>query len=297
MVNRKMSENSDIVKMWNSYFVLDPINTAQLRRKWLLNPYLERIRPYIREGAYSLLVARKRPFHHEPINYGRSWIMSAGLSSLKALELLIQEQISISEKGGFKEVLYSNVTPEYFYPGIDSKHYPEIFDILTDNGFVIAEEAISMEIDLGDRKYAGVHDYESSISDLSKKEFSKFLSFLARNYDGDIYQRAYDVIRKGDPYQITVAKVDDEFAGYAMFSTGEGSFWYSPGGRFGPFEVLEKFRSKGIGSKLLSRTLDKMKEYGLRHAFFMWGNEKAAHLYSRFGFKETRRFEIMKLLL
>jgi GNAT superfamily N-acetyltransferase len=84
--------------------------------------------------------------------------------------------------------------------------------------------------------------------------------------------------------QITIAIHKEEVVGYCQF---EGS-------HFGPFGVSEKYQGKGIGTILLGETLKKMRMYGHHDAWVLWTDDLAAKVYSKFGFKETRRFVTLK---
>jgi N-acetylglutamate synthase-like GNAT family acetyltransferase len=101
-------------------------------------------------------------------------------------------------------------------------------------------------------------------------------------------------MKKGISDQIVVARRGGRIVGYGMFSAGEGNLWYSPGERFGPFGVENSERSKGAGSAILARLMNNMKGLGIRHAYFLWTDERASHLYKRFGFRITREFTILE---
>ena len=84
-----------------------------------------------------------------------------------------------------------------------------------------------------------------------------------------------------------------EVVGYCQYWNGEGYDWYTTGAHFGPFGVREDFRGRGIGTVLLYRALLEMRKNGIHNAFVLWTDERASRLYSRFGFKVTRRFRVM----
>jgi GNAT superfamily N-acetyltransferase len=54
-------------------------------------------------------------------------------------------------------------------------------------------------------------------------------------------------------------------------------------------------RGKGVGQVLMYKTLKAQKEAGYRAAWFLWSDDKtAARIYSGAGFKEVRRFALLK---
>ena len=135
------------------------------------------------------------------------------------------------------------------------------------------------------------------ISEFDPEYKRQLLSFIEKNFNSDWYFRADTVASKAEMEQICLALKNGEIVGYSMFSGPEGKYWYMPGERFGPFGVREDIRGKGIGHSLLSKTLQLMRARGIKAAYFLWTDEKASHLYERFGFRKKRIFDIMEMKL
>jgi mycothiol synthase len=282
-------------EIWNNVFQYDPTNVDQLKRKFFNNEYVRPIEPLIMDDAFSLLGIRSKPFLYEKYNTNEAWLFAAGSIFPENLRKLINLQILKLKEIGISHINYSGFSPGYFFPGIDSDKYPELYKTLLSIGFKVVDEAITMEADIGNLKYSVQRDQRVSITDLQHSEVKIFLSMVSENFPADCYMRCQGVISKGSIDQITIAKVDSKIVGYAMYASGDGPFEFAPGERFGCFEVIDRYRSLGIGSKLLSATLIKMKSNGIRHAHFLWTTEKASHIYSRYGFNISRRFKIMSL--
>jgi GNAT superfamily N-acetyltransferase len=87
--------------------------------------------------------------------------------------------------------------------------------------------------------------------------------------------------------QIMVVTHEGNIIGYCQF---EGS-------HFGPFGVSDAYQGRGIGTVLLARTLERMRNEGQHVAWVMWTDDVAAKVYGKFGFKETRRFALLKKTL
>lgn len=121
----------------------------------------------------------------------------------------------------------------------------------------------------------------------------ELLAFIKDNFASDWYYRAKKVAELGEKEQIYVAKDGNKIVGYSMFSGSERDNWFAAGERCGPFGVSQDYRDRGIGSALLFKTLAAMKGRGIKTPYFLWTDEKAARLYSKFGFKEKRRFSVM----
>jgi mycothiol synthase len=65
--------------------------------------------------------------------------------------------------------------------------------------------------------------------------------------------------------------------------------------RFGPIGVATSQRGRGLGHVLMFETLEAQKRAGLHRAWFMWSDDKTAQrLYNVAGFKEMRRFALMR---
>jgi ribosomal protein S18 acetylase RimI-like enzyme len=85
--------------------------------------------------------------------------------------------------------------------------------------------------------------------------------------------------------QITVAVQGDSVVGYCQFR----------GEHFGPFGVREDLRGQGIGTVLLARCLQTMRQHGLHNAWVLWtSDENAERVYSKLGFRKTRRFAVLR---
>jgi Acetyltransferases len=180
---------------------------------------------------------------------------------------------------------------------VDLKAYSELYDTLLDSGFSRESEGIAMSADLDQMYYPQKERDHIRIMSLDEDHKLEFIDFIQKYYPGDCATRAIGVIENGSTEQIFIATTDLEIAGYAMYSAGEGPMEFAPGERFGCFEVLDRYQSMGIGSALLSATLMAMKGNGIHKAYFLWTGERAKKLYDRFGFKETRRFQILNAKL
>ncbi len=284
-----------VMQIWNNYFKYDPVNISNLDKNYFNNSYILPLEPIINDDAYSLIGIRGKKFFYEPYDMSSAWIMSAAYNKKESLIKLLNNQIKVLKNMGINTIYYSNFSPGYFFPGIDKDRYPEIYQILLDYGFKLIEKALGMDACIGNL----LIEYNDCklINNLKPDDTNELLNVIMRNFPADCYYRALSVINKGQLDQITIAKIDNKIIGYAMYSNGYGDFDFAPGERFGCFEVIEPFRSRGIGSKLLLKTLIKMKSNGIKHAYLLWGNEKVSKLYMKYGFKTTRQFYIMKLEL
>ena len=292
-----MSESDsaeEIQKKWNSFYRFDPVTTREIRRSFLEDEYLNPVLPITLKDAFSLAVTRKKKFYYESSESDKGWFFGCGFKDKKNFGKLMDLQFEEFLKRKVKTVYYSNVLPDYLMPGVDAIRYRSLARELGKLGFTPYEEAISMEAEIGKMQYLEIAPSEFEVSSLRQGEETDFLSFVEKNFNSDCYYRAKGVAERGIKDQVVIARIGKRIVGYGMFSAGRGDMWYSPGERFGPFGVEDKERSKGIGALILAQLLNNMKGLGLKHAYFLWTSERATHLYTRFGFKVTRRFTIMR---
>ncbi|HEY3298243.1 MAG TPA: GNAT family N-acetyltransferase, partial [Armatimonadota bacterium] len=90
---------------------------------------------------------------------------------------------------------------------------------------------------------------------------------------------------------------EESAADRVLLATENGrcvGFCQHDGERFGPFGVALSHRGRGIGAVLLGRCLKNMAARGFYRAWLMWTDDRASRLYSAFGFRETRRYSVMK---
>jgi len=88
---------------------------------------------------------------------------------------------------------------------------------------------------------------------------------------------------------LLMAFVDGEYVGNTSFST-HGKRKFSHRGDIG-IAIKLKYTDIGLGTEMMKRVLDKMKEAGLDQAELdvFAANSRAIHVYKKFGFRETGR--------
>ena len=194
-------------------------------------------------------------------------------------------------------ILVGPYTPNWWLPGIDVNAYPDTIKWLEKRGYVEAVRPLSMDSDLIKyRRPDWVNEKESALLadgvkfvDFTPELIPLLFAFLKREFPGD-WQRhlRYTITRilnyEALPSQIKIAVEDSKVVGFA----------HHDGERFGPFGTASSQRGRGLGAVLLCRTLETMRSRGLHNAFFMWTNDVTAKLYAEMGFRESRRFSLLK---
>jgi len=115
------------------------------------------------------------------------------------------------------------------------------------------------------------------------------LDFVAAEFPGDwvrVAREAMARIAAGEPPgRLVVAVEGDRLLGFS----------HHDGERFGPIGVAGAARGRGVGQALMFRTLEQQRAQGLRAAWFLWSDDRTARrLYDAAGFREVRRFAVLR---
>lgn len=187
--------------------------------------------------------------------------------------------------------------PNWWTPGVDVNAYPSTVNWLQKRGYQEMLRPLSMDADLVKyRRPEWVNEKESalvsggvSFVDFSLELIPSLFAFLKREFPGD-WQRhvRYTVTKILNheylPSQIQLAVENGEVIGFA----------HHDGERFGPFGNAVLQRGRGVGAVLLCNALEAMRSSGLHNAFFLSTVDATARLYSQVGFRESRRYAMMK---
>jgi mycothiol synthase len=301
------SDRKEVLSLWAEALSLDAVTEDIFESRVLLDENFDAETFLLARENGNLAgfiigtYARRMPLGDADPNGDRCWITILAVHPNTNMEKVSGELISELErrfkKLGKKECFVSGYPPGYFAPGIDQRAYKPLLALFQSHGYVPYHEALSMDApivlfevseevkkqeQLLEGKGIVIRQYQHS-------DLLRFLDFLERTMPSDwvrVERRNLRKIEEGTfrTDQITVVAKNDEIIGYCQF---EGS-------HFGPFGVSDAFQGKGIGTVLLARTIERMKQQGYHNAWVMWTDDRAAKVYGKFGFKETRRFTLLK---
>jgi GNAT superfamily N-acetyltransferase len=193
--------------------------------------------------------------------------------------------------------MVSSYAPGYFIPGVDVNAYPAALSFLKKHGYSEIYRPLAMETSLWSLATpAFVHEKRRALeSDGVTTEPYRpqltlpLLEFAAKEFPGDwvrVVRETMSRITLGDsPTRLFIAHRNGEVLGFSHHDAE----------RFGPIGVAASQRGKGLGHVLMFETLEAQKRAGLRAAWFLWSDDKTAQrIYNVAGFKEVRRFALMR---
>ncbi len=297
----------ELLALWARALPLDAPTEGTLETRVLLD---ENFDPstflLVRDGGALLgfvlgVTARRMPLGDADPEGTRSWITALGVhpnADLQAVgTVLLKEVEGRFRKMGKKECYVSTYPPGYFTPGIDRNAYAPLLSFLQSAGYAEVKQALSMDASI---VLFQVPEKTKEIEQRLREEgievrvfrspdLLRFLDFLERSMPTDWVRVERANLKKLSTggfgkEQITVVTKGEEIIGYCQY---EGS-------HFGPFGVSGEYQGRGIGTVLLGRTLERMRMNGYHNAWVMWTDDLAAKVYGKFGFKETRRFSILR---
>lgn len=301
------NHRSQILELWSRALPLDAVNEGMLETRVLLDDNFDPetfLLAYEGSDLAGFLIgthAKRNPLGDADPDGSRCWITALAVEPSMNLNSIGTALIAEAEKKfgalGKKDCLVSTYPPGYFTPGIDQKNYAPLLNLFLSHGYTKQRDAISMDAsivlfrvsDSVTQKQEELRKDGIEIRPYRRSDLLRFLSFLETTMPTDwvrVERRNLRKIADGGftEEQITVVLHHDEIIGYCQFE----------GAHFGPFGVSDKYQGRGIGTVLLARTIERMKRDGHHDAWVMWTDDIAAKVYGKFGFKETRRFAILK---
>ena len=300
----------ELLDLWAAALPLDAITVDTLESRVLLDENFDP-QTFLLARSDGDLVGFVLGVHAKRIQLGdadpdgdRCWITALGVHPASQLDTvgprLMQEVEARFKALGKRECRISSYPPGYFTPGIDARAYGPLLKLLRSHGYVDFHEALSMDapivhFTLPERTVDIQNMLRSEgieIRQYRRTDLVGFMEFLEKTMPSDwvrVERRNLRKISEGGfrAEQIMVVTHNESIIGYCQF---EGS-------HFGPFGVSEAYQGRGIGTVLLGRTLERMRHEGHHDAWVMWTDDVAAKVYGKFGFKETRRFALLKKTL
>jgi GNAT superfamily N-acetyltransferase len=296
-----------LLDLWRAALPADPIDRATFRRKVLLDPNFDPAWLLLAEQSkrlvgFCLALVRRVPLEKVGLQPETAWISAMGVHpSIRRRGIggaLLEHAIDLCRQANRQFLTVAAYIPNYFVPGIDVVRYADGVEFLARRGFEELDRPIAMDAALVGRDLSPFTGRAASLAGergvqvryLQSDDLPALMGFLQEHMPGDWVRHArellLDICRgNGDFDQFTVALREGAIVGYCQFD----------GEHFGPFGVRDGLQGQGIGTVLLATCLQAMQDRGLHTAFVLWTSDaNADKVYSRFGFRESRRFSVRR---
>lgn len=303
-------DEAELLAVWNAALPYDPIDVQTFRRRVLLDPNFDREWLVVAEteggpAGFCLCLRRRVPVGSEGLEPKRGWITALGVApehrGRGVGTALLGRALELFRSADRQEVLIAPYVPNYFVPGVDEVHYAEGLAFLRRRGFEVVSRPLSMDANVVLFDYAPYQTREEAlrregieVRALQGHEVPLLIAFLEAHTPPDWLREARELLTDSTRglaclEQITVAVCGTrEVVGYCQFRSEH----------LGPFGVREDLRGQGIGTVLLARCLQTMRQQGLHNAWVLWtSDDTAERVYAKFGFRETRRFSVLRCSL
>jgi GNAT superfamily N-acetyltransferase len=285
----------------------DPISNARFTRQALLDPnFIPAGMPVARWrdmiAGFCLSVARQVPLENGPSDADRGYVTLIAVLPALQREGLGSQLLAAAERylksQNRSVVMVSSYAPGYFIPGVDVNAYPGALNFFTKHGYAEVYRPLAMQTSLWEwstppwvqKKQSELLAEGLQVKPYDPSHTLALLDFAKKEFPGDwvrvVRETMTRIIAHGDsPTCLFVAIDKGEIVGFSHYENE----------RFGPIGVASSQRGRGVGQVLMFATLQAQREAGFRCAWFLWSDDKTAvRLYNGAGFKEVRRFALLK---
>ncbi len=270
---RTFSE-SDIPAMLslsNKNMEFDQLNEVLLREKILEDPAYDPNLVFVYEKDRQMIgyiVGVTREIRGEKIGYVKLMVVAKPYRRQGYGSELYQALEKKLKKAGMQKVRVYDVPFNYFMPGIDPRYTPALSFFET-MGFKRFADTSNLIVDLQGQSFDTREEEKKLLGEgieirrANYEDREALLEFLHENFDLWRYEvlNAYNSI----PIAIHIAIHQGKIKAFSAHNGNNfGTGW------FGPMGTHPDLRGKGIGSILLKRCLQDMKDWGLEKSIIPW---------------------------
>lgn len=303
---------ASVLRLLRQTLPQEPITEASFTRKVLLDPNFDASGALMARDVsgeavgFLLAMARRRPLEDGPDDRERGWITLFAVAAAARRQgigtaLFDQAEVWLQAQG-CTSLWISPYAPNYWTPGVDEAAYPEALRFLQQRGYSTLLRPLSMDASLvggwktpewAEERSRLLANQGLQIKRFEPRDALALTDFLRQEFPGDwqryVRETMLDMTAgRRPPEELILALEEGRVVGFAQ----------SEGERFGPFGVGDSGRGRGVGAALLFYALEGMRARGHHHAWFLWTDEKTAdRLYRAAGFRETRRYAVVRKVL
>lgn len=295
-----------VIALWNKTMRVDQLSTWQFYQKIILDlnfdPEYCSI-ALVEEEVVGFIwsVKRKVPYGDVGLEESKGYIVGLCVDETHQNQgigsALLEKSIQLMKKEGVTKITVGAYAPNYLFPGIDERNYPNAWPFLKKHGFVRFGEAVSMERSL--LTFAHSKEYLALKESIQKKGYrlqpfylsdtEELLAFLHEFFPGDwaLNIRKAILNEKAPETVLVLRNKESDIVGYAQRAIDGNP------NRFGPFGVKEALRDEGLGAFLFNEMLQDMVLKGLTHTYFLWTGGDAQEFYEKNGMHVYRNYSLM----
>lgn len=295
-----------VLEVLREAMAADPISEARFVQKVLLDANFSANGARVaRRGGqvigFCLAIARQVPLENAAPDGERGYITLLAVKTAEQRKgvgtRLVAEAEDYLRAAKRSVVMVSSYAPNYFVPGVDVHAYEAGLRFFKKCGYEEVYRPIAMEAALWNwsipewvaNKERELRAQGVEFVDFSPGLVTALLEFAKSEFPGDWVR----VVR-----ETSARIVAGESATRLMAAVEKGkvlAFSHYENERFGPIGVAAAQRGRCLGQVLMFRTLAAQREAGLRSAWFLWSDDKTAQrLYNAAGFREIRRFALLR---
>lgn len=252
--------------------------------------------------GFCLSIARQTPLENALPDADRGYVTLIGVLPAQQRRTIGSQLLAAAEtylRGEARKlVMVSSYAPGYFIPGVDLNAYPAGSAFFARHGYKEIIRPVAMQTSLWNlrqpewvgEKACKLAGDGVTVSPFTAELTLPLLEFARQEFPGDwvrvVREGIARIVTSGDSPSRLIAAIDSgKVVGFSHYENE----------RFGPIGVAPLQRGRGLGQVLMYRTLMAQRDAGFRAAWFLWSDDKtAAKLYNGAGFKEVRRFALLR---
>jgi GNAT superfamily N-acetyltransferase len=300
------SDLQRILRICASELSADAISEQRFTRQVLLDPNFRAAGMPVafRDGevvGFCLAIARQTPLENATSDVDRGYITLFAVSQHHQRQGIGSQLLAAAESylrdQGRTVVMVSSYAPGYFVPGIDVNAYANALAFLKKHEYAEVYRPLAMQTSLSDfatpawvlERAAKLKEEGVAFLAFTPELTLPLLEFARKEFPGDwvrvVRETAGRIVAGESPHRLIAAMDRGQVVGFSHYENE----------RFGPIGVSQSQRGRGVGQMLMYLTLEAQRAAGFRVAWFLWSDDKTAErIYNGAGFKEMRRFALMK---
>jgi len=227
-----------------------------------------------------------------------AWIVAMGVAPQHRRKKYGTELVRALEAAlNVQKIELGAYATNYFFPGVDEKHYAGGIDFFKSLGYAASHTSVSMDLNLRDyqtpQKYldkkAKLEESGYIFRSLLLNDTLPALEFLRKEFPAWLPAVRENILRGRGEETIQLAiSPQGKVVGFAMRAM-DGT-----DGRFGPFGVCQSQQGTGLGGVLFHNLISDMIKRRIFYTWFLWTSGRNLDIYATWGMKIYRTYMMME---